>query len=139
MNSTDLKLLLGELFLTPTNGRFTSAFGYRADPFTGKRSLHNGIDLANSIGTPIRAALAGKVVAVTNLGGYGKMIMIQHERGFRTLYGHLNAFNVQLGQYVSQGQIIARMGNTGRSTGPHLHFSVILNGVFVKRKKVNAG
>ena len=89
------------------------------------------IDLANSIGTPIRAALAGKVVAVTALGGYGKMIMIQHERGFRTLYGHLNSFNVQLGQYVSQGQIIARMGNTGRSTGPHLHFSVLLNGVFV--------
>lgn len=131
MNSTDLKLLLGELFLWPTVGRFTSAYGYRADPFTGKRALHNGIDLANAIGTPVRAALAGKVVAVAPLGGYGKMIMIQHERGFKTLYAHLNSFNVQLGQYVSQGQLIARMGNTGRSTGPHLHFSVMLNGVFV--------
>lgn len=131
MNSTDLKLLLGELFLWPTVGRFTSSYGYRADPFTGKRALHNGIDLANAIGTPVRAALAGKVVAVAPLGGYGKMIMIQHERGFKTLYAHLNSFNVQLGQYVSQGQLIGRMGNTGRSTGPHLHFSVMLHGVFV--------
>jgi len=132
MNPTDLKMLLGELFMWPTVGRFTSSFGYRVDPFTGQRRLHNGIDLANGLGVPVRAALAGKVVAVeSQLGNYGKVVIVQHSRGFKTLYAHLDSFAVQLGQSVSQGQLIARMGNTGRSTGAHLHFSVIHNGVFV--------
>lgn len=132
MNPTDLKLLLGELFAWPAIGRMSSFFGYRTDPFTGMNMFHNGIDLAGYIGAPVRAALEGKVVDIeSQVGNYGKMIIIQHPRGIKTLYGHLSAFNVEVGQYVSQGQLIARMGNTGRSTGPHLHFSVILNGTFV--------
>jgi murein DD-endopeptidase MepM/ murein hydrolase activator NlpD len=132
MNPTDLKMLLGELFIWPVSGRFTSAYGYRADPFTGQRRFHNGIDLSNDIGTPIKAALAGRVVSVeSQIGNYGKVVIIQHPRGFQTLYAHLSSFNVQVGQSVAAGQVIGRMGNTGRSTGSHLHFSVILNGAFV--------
>lgn len=132
MNPTDLKMLLGELFIWPVNGGLSDGYGYRQDPFTGVRMFHNGIDLAGPIGTPVRAALEGRVVAVeSQVGNYGKMIIIQHPRGIKTLYGHLSAFKVEVGQYVSQGQIIGRRGNTGRSTGPHTHFSVIVNGSFV--------
>jgi len=132
MNPTDLKMILGELFMWPTYGSITSTFGWRQDPFSGQSMFHNGVDIANDIGTPVRAALAGKVVAVEPAyGTYGKAVIISHGRGFQTLYGHLSAFGVQVGQYVSQGQFIARMGNTGKSTGPHTHFSVIKDGVFV--------
>lgn len=132
MDETDLKLVLGELFIYPTVGRFTSGFGYRADPFTGERRFHNGIDLANAPGTPIRAAMAGTVVHVeTQIGNYGKFVIIQHPRGFQTLYGHLSRIDVVRGQYVSQNEQIGLMGTTGRSTGPHLHFSIINNGTFV--------
>ncbi len=137
LDPTDLKLLLGELFAWPIGGaRFTSTFGYRNDPFTGQRRLHNGVDLARYHGASIKAASAGRVVAIdTQIGNYGKVIIIQHPRGFKTLYAHLDSFQVRLGQYVNQGQVIAKMGNTGRSTGTHLHFSVIKNGVFVNPLK----
>lgn len=132
MNDTELRLILGELFVWPTQGRYTSGFGMRPDPFTGVRRFHNGIDLANSVGTPIRAAAAGRVVHVeTQVGNYGKFIIITHPGGFQTLYAHLDSFSVRNGQTVSRGQVIGSMGNTGRSTGPHLHFSVIRNGTFV--------
>ena len=132
MNQMDLKMLLGELFVWPVIARFSGGYGYRTDPFTGVRMFHNGIDLAGYVGAPVRAGMEGRVVDIqSQIGNYGKMIIIQHPRGFKTLYGHLSAFNVEVGQYVSQGQLIARMGNTGRSTGPHLHFSVIKNGSFV--------
>ncbi len=131
MDSTALKLVLGELFIFPTNGRFTSGFGYRADPFTGQRRFHNGIDLANNPGTSVRASMAGTVVHIeSQIGNYGKFIIIQHAGGFQTLYAHLNTIGVNRGEYIYQGETIGRMGNTGRSTGPHLHFSIIRNGVF---------
>jgi murein DD-endopeptidase MepM/ murein hydrolase activator NlpD len=131
MNSLDLKELLGELFRWPTVGSLSGRFGWRSDPFTGVRMFHNGIDLAGYVGAPVRAAMEGKVVDIqSQVGNYGKMIIIQHPRGYKTLYGHLSAFKVEVGQYVSQGQLIALMGNTGRSTGPHLHFSVIKWGRF---------
>ncbi len=132
MNSMDLKLILGELFSWPIYGYISSTYGYRVDPFTGIRMFHNGIDIAGNIGDPIRAGMEGRVVDVeSQVGNYGKMIIIQHPRGFKTLYGHLSAFRVEVGQYVSQGQIIGLRGNSGRSTGPHTHFSVIRNGEFV--------
>ncbi|MFP4431093.1 MAG: peptidoglycan DD-metalloendopeptidase family protein [Spirochaetaceae bacterium] len=132
MNETDLKLILGELFVYPVRGRFTSGFGMRNDPFTGVRRFHNGIDLAGNPGTPIRAAMAGRVVHIeTQIGNYGRFVIIRHDGGFQSLYGHLDGFAVRKGQYVSQGGIIGTMGNTGRSTGPHLHFSIIKNGSFV--------
>ncbi|AHC14614.1 M23 family metallopeptidase [Salinispira pacifica] len=132
MNQTDLKLVLGELFIYPASGRFTSGFGYRADPFTGARRFHNGVDWANRVGTPIKASMAGTVVHVeSQIGNYGRFVIIQHPRGFQTLYAHMDSIAVSRGEYVSQGEMIGRMGNTGRSTGPHLHFSLIRNGNFV--------
>ena len=132
LNSTELRIILGELFAWPTRGTFTSNFGMRADPFTGVRRFHNGIDLANRIGTPIRAAASGRVVHVeSQIGNYGKFVIVRHPDGFQTLYAHMSAFLVREGQYVRRGQQLGRMGNTGRSTGPHLHFSVIHHGRFV--------
>jgi len=132
MNSTELKLVLGELFVYPVRGRFTSGFGMRNDPFTGLRRFHNGIDLAGPVGTPIGAAMPGTVVHTeTQIGNYGKFVIVRHDAGFQTLYAHLDRISVGKGQYVSQGQRVGTMGNTGRSTGPHLHFSIIRNGSFV--------
>ena len=132
MNTTELKLILGELFRIPTVGRFSSGFGMRADPFTGLPRFHNGIDWSNAPGTPIRAAGSGRVVHIeTQIGNYGRFIILRHDGGFQTLYAHLDTFDVRVGQFVYQGDVIGRMGNTGRSTGPHLHFSVIRNGRFV--------
>ncbi len=132
LNQTELRIILGELFAWPTQGRFTSHFGMRDDPFTGLRRFHNGIDVANSPGTPIRAAASGRVVHIeSQIGNYGKFVIVRHADGFQTLYGHLSSFSVRTGDYVSRGEVLGLMGNTGRSTGPHLHFSVIHNGTFV--------
>ena len=132
MDDTELKLALGELFIFPTNGYYTSGFGYRADPFTGERRFHNGIDWANQSGTSVRASMAGTVVHVeSQIGNYGKFVIVQHAGGFQTLYAHMDSILARRGEYVSQGETIGRMGNTGRSTGSHLHFSIIRNGAFV--------
>lgn len=126
----DYKKATGTLFVYPTSGRFTSGFGYRADPFTGARRFHYAIDLANREGTPIRASQGGTVVSILDRPtGYGKSIIIRHPNGYQTLYAHLSEFNVRQGQYVSQGQVIGKMGSTGRSTGSHLHFAVYRNNV----------
>ena len=107
----------------------TSAYGYRRDPFTGQPSGHSGIDLAVAPGTPIRAALPGTVtVSKYNPGGYGYYIMIGHENGLATLYAHCSQLLVQPGQTVEAGEVIALSGSTGRSTGPHLHLEVRVNG-----------
>jgi murein DD-endopeptidase MepM/ murein hydrolase activator NlpD len=132
LNETERRIILGELFAWPTRGTFTSGFGMRADPFTGLPRFHNGIDLANRIGTPIRAAASGRVVHIeSQIGNYGRFVIVRHPDGFQTLYAHLQDFSVRTGQYVDRGQVLGSMGNTGRSTGPHLHFSVIHNGTFV--------
>jgi murein DD-endopeptidase MepM/ murein hydrolase activator NlpD len=126
----DYKKATGTLFVYPTSGRFTSGFGYRADPFTGARRFHYAIDLANREGTPIRASQGGTVISVLDRPtGYGKSIIIRHPNGYQTLYAHLSEFNIRQGQYVAQGQVIGKMGSTGRSTGPHLHFSIYRNNV----------
>lgn len=132
MSHTDLQRVLGRLFIYPSNGRLTSGYGMRNDPFTGIRRFHNGIDLAAAVGTPVTAAMAGRVVHVENQpGNYGRFVILRHEGGYQTLYAHLDSYTVRPGQLVSQGQHIGVMGNTGRSTGPHLHFSIIKNGSFV--------
>ncbi len=124
----EYKKATGTLFIYPTRGRLTSPFGYRTDPFTGKRRMHYGIDLANRIGTPVRATMGGTVVVIGNHPqGYGKYVVIRHARGYQSLYGHLNTILVRKGQRVSQGQKIGLMGSSGRSTGPHLHFSLYKN------------
>lgn len=124
LSTWDLKQASGELFIYPVRGYITSRFGTRRDPFTGVRTFHNGVDLANALGTPVRASMAGTVTDTGYNSAYGNYIVINHEGGFQTLYGHLRAFNVKVGQYVDQGQFIGQMGSTGYSTGSHTHFSI---------------
>ena len=109
--------------------RVTSEFGYRRDPFTGEWGGHTGIDMAVPTGTPVRAALAGTVTVSTyNAGGYGYYVMIDHGGGLVTLYGHCSRLLSAAGREVQAGDIIALSGSTGRSTGPHLHLEVRVNG-----------
>jgi murein DD-endopeptidase MepM/ murein hydrolase activator NlpD len=110
------------LFVMPTKGIFTSGFGYRWGV------LHAGIDLANSIGTPIRALSDGVVIDAGPTAGYGMWVKLRHADGTVTLYGHVNTTMVSVGQRVMAGEQIATMGNRGNSTGPHLHFEVLLGG-----------
>ena len=107
----------------------TSEFGNRRDPFTGERKGHSGMDLAVPTGTSVRAALPGTVTVSTyNQGGYGYYMMIDHGNGLSTLYGHNSQLLARVGQTVEAGDVIALSGSTGRSTGPHLHFEVRING-----------
>lgn len=115
----------------PTEGYVTSPFGMRRSPFTGKAEFHKGIDIANSRGTPIYAPANGEVTFVGEQNAYGNTILIQHGNGLSTRYAHLSRYAVKVGQQIKRGDIIAYMGNTGRSTGPHLHYEVRVNGVCV--------
>ena len=108
---------------------FTSGYGVRSDPFGGGATRHMGIDLAGPVGTPIYATADGVVSASGyNNGGYGNLIKLDHGRGVETRYGHLSAMMVTAGQRISRGQLIGRMGSTGRSTGSHLHYEVRIEG-----------
>lgn len=121
---------LGLIF--PVEGYITSDFGGRADPFTGADSTHNGLDIGAVTGTPIYAASGGKVIQARDKNnGYGKCVIIEHSSGFKTLYAHCSEILVNEGDYVSAGDLIAKVGSTGRSTGPHLHYSIIINGNYV--------
>lgn len=121
--------------IMPARGYFSRGYGYKNDPFTGFRQFHPGLDIANRTGTPILATADGKVISVRTNGGLGKMIVIDHGYGYKTRYGHLNAYKVKVGQRVKRGDIIADMGSTGYSTGPHLHYEVIKNGKAVNSYK----
>lgn len=129
MSSFALRKALGTLFVWPTKGVITSPFGMRHDPFTGTMEFHNGIDIANSIGTRVNAAMDGSVALVGQNRGYGKFIILDNGNGFQTLYGHLYKSLVKKGEQVSAGQKIALMGDTGYATGPHLHFTIYKNSV----------
>jgi murein DD-endopeptidase MepM/ murein hydrolase activator NlpD len=108
---------------------FTSSFGVRSDPFQGRAAMHAGIDLAGPVGTPIYATADGTVEAAGwNAGGYGNLVKLDHGRGIETRYGHLSQVLVAAGQHVKRGDLIARMGSTGRSTGSHLHYEVRIDG-----------
>lgn len=104
----------------------TSGFGYRIHPIFRTKKLHNGIDFKTNIGTPIKSTADGFVTRVVagDKGGYGKLVVIRHSYGFDTAYAHLSSINVKAGQRVKRGQVIALSGNSGRSTGPHLHYEV---------------
>ncbi|CQR70024.1 Murein hydrolase activator EnvC precursor [Sporomusa ovata DSM 2662] len=116
----------------PTNGEVTSRFGWRSSPWgSGSGDWHPGIDIANDIGTPITAAADGTVVNSNWYGGYGNMVEIDHGNGIVTIYGHNSQNFVTPGQQVKKGQLIARMGSTGYSTGPHLHYEIRVNGTAV--------
>jgi murein DD-endopeptidase MepM/ murein hydrolase activator NlpD len=108
---------------------FTSGYGVRSDPFKGGAAMHAGIDLSGPVGTPIYATADGVVsTAGYNSGGYGNLVKIEHGRGIETRYGHLSTIGVSEGQRVTRGQMIGRMGSTGRSTGSHLHYEVRIDG-----------
>ena len=108
---------------------FTSGYGVRSDPFRGAAAMHAGIDLAGPSGTPIYATADGVISeAGWNNGGYGRLIKIDHGRGIETRYAHLSTIGVSAGQRVARGQLIGRMGSTGRSTGSHLHYEVRIDG-----------
>jgi murein DD-endopeptidase MepM/ murein hydrolase activator NlpD len=113
----------------PARGWLTSRFGYRIDPFTGLRQLHEGIDIANKLGSPIIAPADGVVARVYNNFGFGLMVEVNHGYGIVTRYGHLSKSYVKVGQRVKRGERIAAIGKTGRATGPHLHYEVRLNNV----------
>jgi murein DD-endopeptidase MepM/ murein hydrolase activator NlpD len=108
---------------------YSSNFGWRLDPFTGQQSFHEGVDFPSDVGTTVEAAASGKVVFADVHPAYGKMIEIDHGNGLVSRYAHCSALLVNEGDFVMRGQIIAKVGTTGRSTGPHLHFEVRLNGV----------
>jgi murein DD-endopeptidase MepM/ murein hydrolase activator NlpD len=110
------------------NINYTSNFGYRIDPFTGHQSFHEGVDFAAETGTPINAAASGKVIYAETHAAYGKTVDIDHGNGLVTRYAHASELLVKDGDLVVRGQRIAKVGSTGRSTGPHLHFEVRLNG-----------
>jgi murein DD-endopeptidase MepM/ murein hydrolase activator NlpD len=114
-----------KLFRAPLWGRYSSLMGIRHDPIIqGVTKFHNGVDIQTPVGTNVEAAAAGRVTDAGWSNGYGNYIMIQHKNGYMTLYGHLSRLLVHEGQKVKAGTIIAKSGNTGRTTGPHLHFSI---------------
>ena len=109
-------------------GYISSGFGYRTQPIAGASTNHKGIDFAAATGTPIYAAAAGTVISAGYAGNAGNLLVISHGNGLLTYYMHCNAIYVSAGQKVSKGQNVAAVGTTGNSTGPHLHFQVMLNG-----------
>src|SRR5215831_20168065 len=116
------------MFMLPVEGQHTSGFGLRMHPIDHEERLHSGMDIAAPAGTPIQAAAAGQVVFSGTQAGYGNVVVIQHAEGYTTLYAHNLENLVSVGTPVSQGQPIATVGSTGRSTGPHLHFEVRKDG-----------
>lgn len=131
MKQIDVQEINGDLFMWPVHGYISSGYGYRISPFTGSRQFHSGIDIAAPQGTPVRAAMYGKVVQTgydTNSGNY---VIIAHHGGYKTLYAHLDVIRVKVGASVNTGDRIGDVGSTGLSTGSHTHFSVYKNGVTV--------
>jgi murein DD-endopeptidase MepM/ murein hydrolase activator NlpD len=127
----------GDLFIWPISGGITSSYGYRIDPFNAnRRGFHSGMDISGSTGTPIRAAMAGRVSLVGYDDILGNYVVINHHSGYRTLYGHMSVIRTRTGAYVSAGERIGDVGSTGQSTGPHLHFTVYKNGVTVNPRSL---
>ena len=117
------------------HGWLSSYFGMRTDPFTGRRALHTGLDFAGKMGSDVVSVAAGVVTYAGKRSGYGNLVEINHGNGYSTRYGHNSKILVSVGQTVKKGQVIAKMGSTGRSTGPHVHFEVLINGHAVNPKK----
>jgi murein DD-endopeptidase MepM/ murein hydrolase activator NlpD len=112
----------------PAHGWLTGTFGGRPDPFTGEADYHQGIDIATDKGNPIYATADGTIASAEAAGQYGNLVVVTHEFGLSTRYGHLSRFNVRPGQQVKRGEVIGFVGSTGRSTGAHLHYEILVNG-----------
>jgi murein DD-endopeptidase MepM/ murein hydrolase activator NlpD len=124
----NLRLVASTPTIRPVSGLLTSRFGFRQDPFTGERDFHAGADISAPPGTPVRATASGVVVETSQGGPLGRTITLAHGFGFSTLYAHLARIHVTVGQRVGRGQVIGLVGNSGRSTGYHLHYEVRRNG-----------
>lgn len=122
-------------FMPVKDFRYTSSYGVRYDPFNGGSAMHAGVDLAGAQGEPIYAAAAGVVLQAGRSGGYGNLVELDHGKGIDTRYGHLSAILVHPGDHITQGQLIGRMGSTGRSTGTHLHYEVRIDGQAVNPRR----
>jgi len=122
------KFSLGKgAFIWPLQGRISSYFGWRNDPVTGGSEFHKGLDIAVPLGTEIRAAASGEVVKSGWMSGFGKTLVIDHGEGVETVYAHNSKIYVNVGESIHTGQLIARAGSTGKSTGSHLHFGVLVD------------
>ena len=121
--------------LWPVQGIVTGSFGERIDPFNGEGAFHSGVDISASYGTPVIAPADGTVTAAEVMGGYGRLIELDHGRGISTRYGHLSGFAVAPGEHVRRGDVLGYVGLTGRSTGPHLHYEVRINDTPVNPQK----
>jgi murein DD-endopeptidase MepM/ murein hydrolase activator NlpD len=131
MSSIALREINGDLFAWPLRSYITSWYGWRNDPFTGRRAFHTGIDIGAPNGTSVRAAMDGVVRSTGYSATMGNYIILAHHSGYSTLYAHLSSILVRTGARVSTTTVIGRVGNTGYSTGPHLHFTVWKNGITV--------
>jgi murein DD-endopeptidase MepM/ murein hydrolase activator NlpD len=131
-----LQEINGDLFIWPVNGAITSPYGYRRDPFSGLRSFHTGLDIRGSAGTPVRAAMSGRVSKTGYDSVFGNYVVVNHHSGYRTLYAHLSVIRTKNGSYVGIGERVGDVGSTGLSTGPHLHFMVYKNGVTVNPRSL---
>lgn len=116
-------------------GYISSLYGYRNDPFSGKRAFHRGVDIPAAIGTPITSLAAGMVIHAGKEKGFGKMVEVDHGNGYVTRYAHVSKLTVRKGQRVDKGQKIAEIGSSGRSTGPHLHLEVLKDGKTINPRK----
>lgn len=126
----DQKTLLASTpSIWPVKGWVTSGFGMRKSPFTGRKTMHAGIDIATKTGTPIAAPADGVVSFSGRKGAFGKVLVIDHGYGYTTFYGHCSSLKKEVGDRVKRGDVIAYVGNTGTSTGPHLHYEIRVNGV----------
>jgi murein DD-endopeptidase MepM/ murein hydrolase activator NlpD len=132
---TNQNILEATPSIWPTSGWVTSGFAWRTSPFTGKREFHKGLDISAPRGTPVYAPARGTVTFAGRDGSYGLSIRLKHNASLTTRFAHLNRIAIKGGQEVTRGELIGYVGNTGRSTGPHLHYEVRLNGVPVNPKR----
>lgn len=128
LSSATLRNFYGERFIWPARGRISSPFGYRANPFTGLRTYHSAIDIVVSLGTKVKATNDGTVADTGYNSVFGNYVILKHASGYQSLYAHLSQISVKEGSSIAQGATIGLSGNTGQSTGPHLHFSIFKNG-----------
>ena len=123
---------LGDLTSTPTLwpviGHLTGTFGERMDPFSGEGAFHTGVDISSQYGDAVRASADGVVIEADERAGYGRLVVVDHGFGVTTCYGHLSSFNVMVGEQIRRGDTIGNVGVSGRSTGPHVHYEVRING-----------